>query len=173
MIAELRLETRLGVPIWHQPSPATFQMKAISNPTLCGTMARVSRTAHQPAPKPNAARPPSIEDVALAAGVSTATVSRFLNSPKLVATGTADRVMRVIEQLGYRPNRFAQGLMTRRSHTVGIVLPDIHGEFYSELLRGADAEAHRRGYHLLLTTTGCGDEPATESSGPFELIDGQ
>lgn len=133
-------------------------------------MPRVSRTAPHPAPRRSS--PPSIEDVALAAGVSTATVSRFLNSPKLVASGTADRVMRVIEELGYRPNRFAQGLMTRRSHTVGIVLPDIHGEFYSELLRGADAEAHKRGYHLLVTSEGRGDETETISSGPFGLIDG-
>lgn len=80
--------------------------------------------------------------------------------------------MRVIEELGYRPNRFAQGLMTRRSHTVGIVLPDIHGEFYSELLRGADAEAHRRGYHLLVTSEDRGSEADTISSGPFGLIDG-
>jgi LacI family transcriptional regulator len=80
--------------------------------------------------------------------------------------------MRVIQELGYRPNRFAQGLMTRRSHTVGIVLPDIHGEFYSELLRGADAEAHRRKYHLLVTSEGRGEEAEAIGSGPFGLIDG-
>jgi len=148
-------------------------MKAISYPSFGGIMAKVTRTA-RPAPPVTRplAKPPSIEDVASGASVSTATVSRFLNSPHLVAPATAERVMRVIEELGYRPNRFAQGLMTRRSFTIGIVLPDIHGEFYSELLRGADAEAHRRGYHLLVTSEGRGDEAKTISSGPFGLIDG-
>ncbi len=114
--------------------------------------------------------PPAIHDVAAAAGVSIATVSRFLNRPELVARSTASKVRQAIEHLGYRPNPFAQGLMTRRSQIVGILLPDIHGEFYSELLRGADQEAHRRGYHLLI-----GSEARIDSTdlGPvFGLIDG-
>jgi LacI family transcriptional regulator len=93
-----------------------------------------------------------MEDVAKTAGVSTATVSRVLNSPDLVAPETAARVQKAIQDLGYRPNVFAQGLMTRRSRLLGIALPDIHGEFYSELLRGADAEARREGYHLLISS---------------------
>ncbi|MFN7021521.1 MAG: LacI family DNA-binding transcriptional regulator [Phycisphaerales bacterium] len=93
-----------------------------------------------------------MEDVARAASVSTATVSRVLNSPELVAPETAARVQKVIHDLGYRPNVFAQGLMTRKSRLLGIALPDIHGEFYSELLRGADAEARRQGYHLLISS---------------------
>lgn len=93
-----------------------------------------------------------MEDVAKTAGVSTATVSRVLNSPDLVAPETAARVQKAIVDLGYRPNVFAQGLMTRRSRLLGIALPDIHGEFYSELLRGADAEARRQGYHLLISS---------------------
>lgn len=101
-----------------------------------------------------------MQDVALVAGVSTATVSRFLNSPDRVAHETADRVQRAIQQLGYRPNVFAQGLMTRKSRVIGILLPDIHGEFYSELLRGADAEARRLGYHLLISSES-GNGPAT------------
>jgi LacI family transcriptional regulator len=133
-------------------------------------MAKVTRIRSVP---PTEERPrPSIEDVAAAARVSTATVSRLLNSPKLVAPHTAQRVMQVIENLGYRPNRFAQGLMTRRSNTVGILLPDIHGEFYSELLRGADAQAHKRGYHLLVTSEARNDDGQTVRSRPFGLIDG-
>jgi len=93
-----------------------------------------------------------MEDVAKTAGVSTATVSRVLNTPDLVAPETAAKVQRAITDLGYRPNVFAQGLMTRRSRLLGIALPDIHGEFYSELLRGADAEARRQGYHLLISS---------------------
>jgi LacI family transcriptional regulator len=133
-------------------------------------MAKVSRL--RTAPQPDERSRPSIEDVAAAAAVSTATVSRFLNSPKLVAPKTAQRVMKVIEELGYRPNRFAQGLMTRRSHTVGILLPDIHGEFYSELLRGADAQAHQRGYHLLVTSEAQNEGDETLRSRPLGLMDG-
>jgi LacI family transcriptional regulator len=95
-----------------------------------------------------------MEDVARAAAVSTATVSRVLNTPKLVAPETLDRVHKAIKKLGYRPNVFAQGLTSKRSHLLGILLPDIHGEFYSELLRGADAEARRLGYHLLVGSEG-------------------
>lgn len=123
--------------------------------------------------KPRSGRPPSIEDVASAAAVSTATVSRYLNSPELVADATAARIQKVIADLGYRPNRFAQGLMTRRSHVVGIVLPDIHGEFYSELLRGASSEARVRGYHLLVAGADVSAEgPDAVRSGPFGLTDG-
>jgi LacI family transcriptional regulator len=100
----------------------------------------------------SAHRPSSIQDVASAAGVSTATVSRVLNNADLVAPATAAKVQEAIRRLGYKPNPFAQGLMTRKSHVLGIALPDIHGEFYSELLRGADAEARRLGYHMLVSS---------------------
>jgi len=72
-----------------------------------------------------------IQDVATAAAVSIATVSRVLNTPQMVSPSTAIRVQKVIAELGYRPNVFAQGLVTRKSRVLGIALPDIHGEFYS------------------------------------------
>lgn len=97
-------------------------------------------------------RSASIRDVAKAARVSTATVSRVLNKPGLVAASTAERVQRAIDDLSYQPNVFAQGLMTRKSRLIGVALPDLHGEFYSEILRGADAEARRMGYHLLVSS---------------------
>ncbi len=124
-------------------------------------------------PRARNGKAPSIEDVALAAAVSTATVSRFLNTPQMVAANTAERIRKVIADLGYRPNRFAQGLMTRRSHVIGIVLPDIHGEFYSELLRGASSEARVRGYHLLVAGADMGDEQEDSlRTGPMGLMDG-
>lgn len=118
-------------------------------------------------------RPASIQDVAASAGVSTATVSRVLNNASLVAPATAKRVMDAIKDLGYKPNLFAQGLMTRKSHVLGIALPDIYGEFYSELLRGADAEARRLGYHLLVSSEAHSrDEQNRQGSLAFGLIDG-
>jgi LacI family transcriptional regulator len=109
--------------------------------------------------------------VAQAADVSTATVSRIFNSPQLVAPETAARVLKVIEKLGYRPNRFAQSLMTKRSRVLGVMLPDIYGEFYLELLRGANARAHTRGYNLLIAADGSGGS-APMASAAFGLIDG-
>jgi LacI family transcriptional regulator len=118
-------------------------------------------------------RPASIQDVANSAGVSTATVSRVINNAALVAPETAKRVLKAITDLGYKPNLFAQGLMTRKSHVLGIALPDIHGEFYSELLRGADAEARRLGYHLLVSSEAHSrDEQSRQGSLAFGLIDG-
>lgn len=118
----------------------------------------------------------SIQDVADAASVSIATVSRALNRPELVSPETAQRIRAVVDDLGYRPNRFAQGLMTQRSGLLGIALPDIHGEFYSELMRGADAEARRLGYHLLISSTALDSQPQGPAGGAltraFGLIDG-
>jgi LacI family transcriptional regulator len=113
----------------------------------------------------------SIHDVAVAARVSIATVSRVMNNPKLVSPKTAARVQEVITQIGYVPNPFAQGLMTKASRVLGIALPDIHGEFYSELLRGADAESRRLGYHLLVSSEPRADE-VDHRGLAFGLIDG-
>ncbi len=114
----------------------------------------------------------SIQDVAVAAGVSTATVSRVLNNPPLVAVETAARVQRAISELGYTPNPFAQGLTTSRSRVLGIALPDIHGEFYSELLRGADVEASTGGYHLLVSPVHRVRDGNGSGNLVFGLVDG-
>lgn len=114
----------------------------------------------------------SIQDVAEAAQVSIATVSRVINTPNLVAPTTAERVQAAIARLGYVPNAFAQGLIRKSSRVLGIALPDIHGEFYSELLRGADQEARRRGYHLLVSSEARHGGSPGAGSGPFGLIDG-
>ncbi|MEL6329273.1 MAG: LacI family DNA-binding transcriptional regulator [Planctomycetota bacterium] len=94
----------------------------------------------------------SIKDVAAAAGVSIATVSRVVNNPSLVAPSTAERVQAAVKQLGYRPNLFAKGLMTKRSRVLAVSLPDWQGDAYSELMRGADDRARELGYHLLVST---------------------
>lgn len=103
----------------------------------------------------------SIADVAARANVSISTVSRVLNRRHLVNEKTRDRVETVIRELGYQPNAFARGLMLNRSEIIGLVLPDIHGEFYSEIIRGADAEARRFGYNLVIASSNePGDNPS-------------
>lgn len=133
------------------------------------------RAPRQPAAAKHAAPrgPVSIHDVASAARVSIATVSRVMNNPHLVSPKTAARVKAVIRQVGYAPNPFAQGLVTRASRVLGIALPDLHGEFYSELLRGADSEARQLGYCLLVSSEhSIGAGPKGQGGLAFGLIDG-
>ncbi len=100
----------------------------------------------------------SIEDVARHAQVSISTVSRVINRRELVNADTRRRVEHAIRELDYRPNMFARGLMLQKSDMLGLVLPDIHGEFYSEIIRGANAKAREAGYHLVVSSTdGPGD----------------
>ena len=95
----------------------------------------------------------TIKDVARAAGVSVATVSRAHNKSRLVTEATGRRVRAVAERLGYSPHAAARSLSTRRTSTIGVLLPDLYGEFYSELIRGIDQTAQRHGFHLLLASS--------------------
>jgi LacI family transcriptional regulator len=118
--------------------------------------------------------PASIEDVARLANVSISTVSRVINRRKLVNEATCKRVEAAIRELRYRPNVFARGLMLRKSGIVGLVLPDLHGEFYSEIIRGANLQAREMQHNLLLSSALPGEDPQTWLSaiGERALIDG-
>jgi LacI family transcriptional regulator len=102
--------------------------------------------------------PISVADVAKRANVSISTVSRVINRRELVSPATRARVEAAIRELGYRPNAFARGLMLRKSEIVGLVLPDLHGEFYSEIIRGANLQARQLGYNLLISSASDGDD---------------
>lgn len=94
----------------------------------------------------------TIKDVAREAKVSVATVSRALNGHENVADAVRKRVLRVAGELRYSPHHAARSLSSRRTHTIGVVLPDLHGEFFSELMRGIDQVARERGLHLLVSS---------------------
>ena len=94
---------------------------------------------------------PTIHDVAARAGVSVATVSRVLNGKELVREETSQLVVDAVKSLRYVPNIAARSLSIRRSHTIGVVLPEVHGEFFSEVIRGLDLAARAAGYHLLVS----------------------
>jgi LacI family transcriptional regulator len=96
--------------------------------------------------------PATIRDVARAARLSVASVSRALNDRGAVHPDTRRRVFEAAQQLGYTPNAAARSLSTARSQAIGVVLPDLHGEFFGELVRGLDRAASERGYFLLLST---------------------
>lgn len=95
----------------------------------------------------------NIKDVAREAGVSVATVSRVFNDSGLVSEDTRRHVRAVAERLNYWPNGVARSLITNRTHAIGVLLPDLHGEFFSEVLRGIDLAARREGLHLLISSS--------------------
>lgn len=96
---------------------------------------------------------PTIADVALRAGVSIATVSRVLNGSAPVDIKTADRIHSAIGDLNYVPHAAARTLASRRTDTIGLLLPEISGAFFQPLLRGVEAGVSEAGFDLLIHTT--------------------
>ena len=95
----------------------------------------------------------TIKDVAREARVSVASVSRSLNGNGGVTAETALRIRAAADRLHYVPHAAARMLITRRSNTIGALLPDLYGEFFSELIRGIDLAARARGLHLLVSSS--------------------
>jgi LacI family transcriptional regulator len=93
----------------------------------------------------------TIRDVARRAQVSVATVSRALNGLDNVSQRARERVSEAALELGYVPHAGARSLSLARTNAIGVVLPDLHGEFFSEIVRGMNREASRHGYLLLLS----------------------
>lgn len=94
----------------------------------------------------------TITDVAREAGVSVATVSRVVNDSGSVRPETRRRIQEIAARLRYSPNGAARSLSLRRTHALGVLLPDLYGEFFSEVIRGLDQTAQERGYHLLVSS---------------------
>lgn len=93
----------------------------------------------------------TIKDVARQASVSVATVSRVFNGTAVVREETARRIREVAAVLRYAPHGGARSLITNRTSTIGVLLPDLYGEFFSELIHGIDLTARRSGYHILVS----------------------
>jgi LacI family transcriptional regulator len=94
--------------------------------------------------------PVTIYDVAREAGVSMATVSRVVNGNPNVKPLTRKKVLAAIERLGYRPNAVARGLASKKTTTVGVIIPDISSLFFSELARGIEDIATMYKYNIIL-----------------------
>ena len=94
----------------------------------------------------------TIKDVAREASVSVATVSRALNGHENVAEGVRKHVVEIAGRLRYQPHAAARSLSSRSTQTIGVVLPDLYGEFFSELIRGIDVVARSRRQHLLVSS---------------------
>jgi LacI family repressor for deo operon, udp, cdd, tsx, nupC, and nupG len=96
---------------------------------------------------------PTIIQVAAEAGVSTATVSRVLSQPDRVARGTRERVLQVVELLGYQPNVAARSLRTLRAAKILLTVPDISNPFFASVIRGAEEAARAAGYAMVVGDT--------------------
>jgi LacI family transcriptional regulator len=95
----------------------------------------------------------TMSDVAREAGVSLMTVSRVINNKGEISPATRQRVLDIIERLDYRPSSIARGLVTKRTATLGLVVPDIANPFFSEVARGAEHTAYAEGYNVFLCNT--------------------
>lgn len=95
----------------------------------------------------------SIIDVAKAAGVSPATVSRVLNKTARVSPELSSRVISAVKELNYTPDPFAHGMKTKRTRTIGLILSDITNPFFPELARGIEDYVSSVGYSLIICNT--------------------
>jgi len=93
-------------------------------------------------------------------GVSITTVSKVLNNREDIGHATRARVLAKVAELGYQPNAVARSLTLRRTHTLGVVIPDLMHSFFVEIVAGLEATASARGYGLLLCSSN--EDPAKE-----------
>ncbi|UFU01967.1 LacI family transcriptional regulator [Ruania suaedae] len=97
--------------------------------------------------------PTTLRDVADAAGVSMATVSRALAGSTVVAAGTRERVRRLAEQLDYQPNRAARQLVTGRGQAIGLVVPDLQNAFHASVATGVQRRVRDAGLNAMIADT--------------------
>jgi LacI family transcriptional regulator len=110
-----------------------------------------------------------LTDVAQRANVSTSTASRALNGTGDLSDDTRAAVKRAAKELDFRPSPAARSLRTRRSHTVGLVVPTVAHAFYAAVTTGAQAVLEEHGYRLVLVDSG--EDPATVTSAVRTLLD--
>ena len=96
----------------------------------------------------------NIQAIAEAAGVSKTTVSHVLSGKRPVAAATKERVLKIMEEFGYRPNFFAQALVTQRSQTIALITQDITNPFYPSVARGVQQAATEGGRIVMLFDLG-------------------
>lgn len=102
----------------------------------------------------------TIRDVARLADVSLGTVSKVINKKGRVSAKLTERVLRAMEALDYQPDHVARSLKAKKTHTVGMVLPDITNAFFTDVIRGIESEARLHGYSLILCDSN--EDPAIE-----------
>ncbi len=92
----------------------------------------------------------TIKEIAKLANVSTSTISRVVNNSGYVKTDVRERVEKIIEETGYRPNAYAKALLLNKSHTIGVILPKINSTSSGDTVAGIDEYISEKGYTLIL-----------------------
>jgi len=112
----------------------------------------------------------TLSDVAVAAGVSPTTVSRYLSRSIVLPQTTRDRIDAAITALDYRPNLLAKRLSTGRAEAIGLVTPEIDNPFFAQLAAAVEAEAERHGYAVYMSSTH--GDPSREMGAVRRMRDG-
>lgn len=95
----------------------------------------------------------TIKELALKCGVSTATISRAMNNDPSVKKETKDKVLLMAKELNYNPNLLARSFVTKKSNIIGLVMPDIHGEFFMEIIHGVDEVCYLNKYYTMVSSS--------------------
>ena len=95
-------------------------------------------------------KPITLKDIAIATGVSRATVSRALNDHPDISEATKQKISEVAQSMGYHANLLARGLSQRESHMIGVVVPTIHRPFWANAISGIEAVAYQAGYRVMI-----------------------
>src|SRR6202140_660656 len=118
-------------------------------------------------PRTNKGKAASIYDVARESAVSVFTVSEVVNKKSHVSKKLRDRVEAAIRKLNYRPNLIARSLAKQKTHTIGMIVPDIANPFFPMVVRGAEDAAQKHGYNLLLCNS---DDSLEKEQSAIELL---
>ena len=95
----------------------------------------------------------TIKDIAREAGVSVTTVSRVINNKPDVSDKTKEKVLKIIDEFNYNPNSVARGLVMQKTHTIGLIIPDISNPFFPDIAKAIEDKAQKLGYSVILFNT--------------------
>lgn len=95
----------------------------------------------------------NIHELAKLAGVSIATVSRAFNNSRSIKDETKNKILRIADEIDYKPSPIARGLSTSMTDTIGVILPDLSGEFFTDIIHGIDEEAHRWNKFIIVASS--------------------
>jgi len=112
----------------------------------------------------------TIKDVAKIAGVHPSTVSRVINNDFRISEKTKENVLLIINKLGYTPNAIARGLKTKRTYTLGMLIPDITNPFFAEIGRGVEDAANKNNFNVILCNT---DDKLKKERTYLEILKGK
>lgn len=88
------------------------------------------------------------------AGVSKTTVSKVINhKDESISQGTKEKILKIMREQNYVPNKLAQGLVTKKTNTIGLLIPDIRNPFFTDISRGAEDFARSKGYNIIFSST--------------------